>query len=137
MANAKAVGPHELPVERLKLRLNHDSTVFREAHRVMKLVWHQPEVPQRWQDAAIKVLHKNDRRTECGNYRGISLVAHAGKVFVKIVTTRIRPTAKRATYCRRISAGSAHTIRRQIWCSRFEGCKSSDGKRTYRCSCIS
>ena len=24
MANAKAVGPHELPVERLKLRLNHD-----------------------------------------------------------------------------------------------------------------
>ena len=28
-------------------------------------------------------------RAECGNYRGISLVAHAGKVLLKIVATRL------------------------------------------------
>ena len=28
-------------------------------------------------------------RTECGNYRGISLVAHAGEALLKIVTTRL------------------------------------------------
>ena len=99
MPNAKAVGAHELPVERLKLTLNHNSIVFRESHRVMKLVWHQREVPQRWQDAAIQVSHKNDRRIECRNYRGISLVAHAGMVFLKIVITRLRPTARQGTYC--------------------------------------
>ena len=65
MANAKAVGPDELPVELLKLGINHDPTVLLEFHREIKLVWHQREVPQ--QDAAIKVLHKKDR-TECGNY---------------------------------------------------------------------
>ena len=37
----------------------------------------------------IKVLHKKKDRTECGNYRGISLVAHAGKVLLKIVATRL------------------------------------------------
>ena len=87
MANAKAVGPDELPVELLKLGKSHDPTVLREFHGVIKLVWHQREVPQRWRDAVIKVLHKD--RTECGNLRGISLVAHAGKVLLKVVATRL------------------------------------------------
>ena len=39
MANAKALGPDELQVELLKLGRNHDPTVLREFHRVMKLVW--------------------------------------------------------------------------------------------------
>ena len=89
MANAKTVGPNELSVELLKLGINHDPTVLREFHRVIKLVGHQREVPQRWRDAVINVLHKRKDRTECGNYRGISLVAHAGKVLLKIVATRL------------------------------------------------
>lgn len=30
-------------------------------------------------DATIKVLRKKEGGSECGNYRGISVVAHAGK----------------------------------------------------------
>ena len=89
MANAKAVGPDELPVELLKLGINHAPTVLREFHRVIKLVWHQREVPQRWRDAVIKVLHKRKDRAECGNHRGISLVTHASKVLLKIVPTKL------------------------------------------------
>ena len=89
MANAKAVGPDELPVELLELGINNDPTVLRGFQRVIKLVWHQREVPQRWRDAVIKVLHKKKDRTECGNYRSISLVARAGKVLLKIVAMRL------------------------------------------------
>ena len=88
MTNSGAVGPDELPVELLKLRINHDPTVLREFHQAIKLMWHQREVPQRWRDAVIKVLHKKDR-AECGNYRGISLVTPAGKALLKIVATRL------------------------------------------------
>ena len=35
------------------------------------------------------VLHKKKDRTEGGNYRGISLVAHAGKILLKIVARRL------------------------------------------------
>ena len=35
------------------------------------------------------VLHKNKDRIECGNYRGISLVAHAGKILLKIIARRL------------------------------------------------
>ena len=101
MANAKAVGPDELPVELLKLGINNDPTVLRVFHLVIKRVWHQREVPKRWRDAVIKVLHKKKDRFECGNYRGISLVAHAGKVLLKIVATRL------SAYCEELAAGRA------------------------------
>ena len=35
------------------------------------------------------VLHEKKDRTECGNYRGISLVAHAGDILLKIITHRL------------------------------------------------
>ena len=41
------------------------------------------------------VIHKKDR-TECGNYRGISLVAHAGKILLKINARRL------SEYCERV-----------------------------------
>ena len=46
-------------------------------------------MPQQWKDAIIMVLHKNEDRTECGNYRGISLVAYAGKILLKTIVRRL------------------------------------------------
>ena len=42
------------------------------------------------------VLHKKKDRTECGNYRGISLIAHAGKILLKIIARRL------SEYCERV-----------------------------------
>ena len=88
MANAKAVVPDGLPAE-LKLRLQQDRTILRELHRLTILIWRQGKVPQQWKDAVITVLHKKGDKTECGNYRGISLVSHAGKVFLKVAARRL------------------------------------------------
>ena len=52
-------------------------------------------VPQQWKDATIKVLHKKNGRPECGNCRGISLVAHDGKVLLKVIADRL------SDYCER------------------------------------
>ena len=52
-------------------------------------------MPQQRKDATIKVLHMKKDRTECGNYRGISLVAHAGKVLLKVIAGRL------SDYCER------------------------------------
>ena len=52
-------------------------------------------MPQQWRDAIIMALHKKKNRTECGNYRGISLVAHAGKILFKIVARRISENCER------------------------------------------
>ena len=73
MANAKAVGPDGLPAELLRLGLQQDRTILRELHRLTIIIWRQGKVPQQWKDAVITVLHKKGDKTECGNYRGISL----------------------------------------------------------------
>ena len=53
-------------------------------------------MPQQWKDAIIMVLHKKKDRTEYGNYRGISLVAHAGKILLKTIARRL------SEYCERV-----------------------------------
>ena len=47
------------------------------------------EVPQQWKDTTIKVLHAKKERSDCNNYREISLFAHSGKVLLKIVASRL------------------------------------------------
>ena len=89
MTNAKAVGPDGLPAELLKLGLQQDQTIQLKLHRLTTLIWRQGKAPQQWKDAVITVLHKKGDKTECGNYRGISLVSHAGKVRFKVVARRL------------------------------------------------
>ena len=89
MANAKAVGPDGLPAKLLKLGLHQARTILLELHRLTILIWREGKVPQQWKDAVITVLHKKGDKTECGNYRGISLVSLAGKVLLKVVARRL------------------------------------------------
>ena len=88
MMNAKAVGPDGLPVEFLKFGLQQDRAILLEFYRVIPFIWRERKVPQRWKDAVITVLHKKGDKMECQNYRGISLVSHAGKALLKVVSKR-------------------------------------------------
>ena len=94
MANEKAAGPNGLPAELLKLGLQQDRTILLEFHRLTTLIWREGKVPQQWKDAFITVLHKKGDKTECGNYRGISLVSHAGKAPLKVIARRL------SAYCK-------------------------------------
>ena len=57
-------------------------------HSIVVAVWQQEVVPQEWKDAIITMLFKKGDPYECGNFRGISLGAHAGKV-LKVVAMRL------------------------------------------------
>ena len=97
MANGKAVGSDEVSVELFKITLNEDPALRqRLLDIVVRIGGGGDEVPQQWKDAIIMVLHKKKDRTECGNYRGISLVAHAGKILLKIIARRL------SEYCERV-----------------------------------
>ena len=94
MANAKTVKRDELRVKLPKREPSHGPTVLQEFHWVTKLLWHQRKASQRLRDAVIKGLHKTNGETECGNYHSISLVAHAVRILLKIVATRL------SAYCK-------------------------------------
>ena len=50
-------------------------------HRWINKIWEEGHVPQVWKDANIVTIYKKGDRTECGNYRGISLLSAVGKIF--------------------------------------------------------
>ena len=81
---------NSLPVELLKLDdLNREPVVHRHFHAIRVRMWKREEIPLEWKDATIKVLHTKSDRSDCNNFRGISLVSHAGKVLLKIVANRL------------------------------------------------
>jgi hypothetical protein len=68
-----------------------DSSI-RWLHRIFNVAWKQQIVPIDWQQAIITPLWKNKgSRRDCTQYRGISLLSHAGKMYVKLLESRLRP----------------------------------------------
>ena len=96
LANGKAVRPDEVSVELDKIPLNGDPALRRRLLDIVGCIRRGGEVPQQWKDASIMTLHKKKDQAECGNYRGISLVAHAGKMLLKIIARRL------SKYCERV-----------------------------------
>ena len=96
LANGKAVGPDGVSVELFKITLNGDLALRRRLLDVVFRIWRGGEVPQQWKDAIIMALRKKKDRTECGNYKGISLVARAGKIMLNILARRL------SEYCERV-----------------------------------
>ena len=96
LANGKAVGPDGVSVELFKITLNGDPALRRRLLDVVVRIWRGGEVPQQWKEVISMVRHKKRDRTECANYRGISLVAHAGKLLLKTIARRL------SEYCERV-----------------------------------
>ena len=89
LANGKAVGADGVSAELFKFTLNGDPALRWRLLDIVVCIWREGEVPQQWKVTIIMVLHKKKDRTECGNYRGFSLVAHAGKILLKIIARRL------------------------------------------------
>ena len=123
IANAKAVGTAGLPAELLKLGLQQDRTILLELYRLTTLIWREGKVSQQWKDAVITLLHKKGDKTECGNYRGISLVLHAGKVLLKVVARRLNAYCEAKGILPEEQCGFDRIARPRKLCLWFAGCR--------------
>ena len=68
-------------------------------------IWHDEVIPQQLKYASIIRLYKKGNRQLCDNYRGISLLAIAGKRFARMLLNRMIVHLKKA-YFRRFNAAS-------------------------------
>ncbi len=64
-------------------------------HGVFLRVWEEGRVPTQWRDAEMIPLPKKGDLTSCDNWRGISLLAVAGKAFARLLNHRLRHLAER------------------------------------------
>jgi hypothetical protein len=66
-------------------------TLCSKIHRLICSVWNKEELPQQWKESSIKPIHKKGDKTDCNNYRGISLLSTAYKILSNIILARLTP----------------------------------------------
>ena len=58
--------------------------------RLCNMVFESGVVPEDWRSAEIVPLYKSKgERTECSNYRGISLLSVVGKIYAGMLVNRV------------------------------------------------
>ncbi|CAE1314799.1 unnamed protein product [Acanthosepion pharaonis] len=85
--NNKAAGEDGLPAELYKSCPN---LMARCLHPMLDAVWRSEQLPQDWSDAILLPFYKKGNCHNCRNYKGISLINVASKIFSIIVLCRFQ-----------------------------------------------
>jgi len=91
MRNKKAAGEDDVAPELVKAL---DETNLQELSSILRQCWGKP--PSEWRDAVIVPIHKGGKKPKANtdNYRGIALLAVIGKLFTRVIATRIKAWAE-------------------------------------------
>ena len=92
MKNNKAAGPDNIPAEIFK---SGGPILHSQIHQLIVKIWNTEEIPNDFKDGIITTIYKKKGdRSNCGNYRGITLLSIAGKILTRILNTRLTPLAE-------------------------------------------
>jgi hypothetical protein len=86
----KSVGVDQIPAELIQAG---GKILGSETHNLIKLVWNKEELPHQSKESIVVPIHKKGDKTDCSNYRGISLLSNSYKTLSNILFSRLTPTA--------------------------------------------
>ena len=87
----KSPGIDEIPAELIKAG---GGTICGEIHKLITSIWKKEKLPEEWKKSIILPIHKKGNKTDCNNYRGISLLPTTYKILSNILFSRLTPYAK-------------------------------------------
>ena len=86
LKNKKAVGPDSISNEMIKTSI---PTMLPILKRLYNQILKQGIFPNGWNTDFLSPIHKNGAKDDPNNYRGISVSSCIGKLFCRIINTRI------------------------------------------------
>jgi len=87
----KSPGIDQIPAELIK---TGGRTIRCAIHKLIIAIWNKEELPEEWKKSVIVPIHKKGDKTECNNYRGISLLPITYKILSSILLSRLIPYAE-------------------------------------------
>jgi len=87
----KSPGIDQTPAELIKAG---GRTIFLEIHIIITSVWKKEKLHKEWKESIIIPIRKKGDKSDCSNYRGISLLPTTYKVLSNILLSRFIPYAK-------------------------------------------
>jgi hypothetical protein len=67
----KLPGNDEIPTELIQAG---GETLLSAIYKLINSVWNKEQLPDQWKESIIVPVHKKGDKTDCNNYRGISLL---------------------------------------------------------------
>jgi len=87
----KSPGTDQIPAEMIKAG---GRTIRHEIHKLIISIWNKEELPEEWKESIIVHIYKKGDKTDCSNYRGISLFPSMYKILSNILLSRLTPHAE-------------------------------------------
>ena len=66
-------------------------TIRREIYKLIISIWNKERMPEEWKESIIVPIYKKGDKTDCNNYRGISLLPTTYKILSNILLSRLSP----------------------------------------------
>jgi len=87
----KSPGIDQIPAELVK---TGGRTICLEFHKLITSILKKEKLPEEWKESIIVPIHTKGDKTDCNNYRGISLLPTTYKILSSILLSRLIPYAK-------------------------------------------
>jgi hypothetical protein len=83
-----SAGSDQIPTELIKAG---GETLRSDIHKLINSIWNKEELPDQWRQSVIITVYKKGDKTDCGNYRTISLLSTSYKILSNLVLSELSP----------------------------------------------
>jgi hypothetical protein len=87
----KSPGTDQIPAELIKEGVR---TIRCAIHKFIISIWNKEDLPEEWKESFIVPIYIKGDKTDCNNYRGISLLPTTYKILSTILLSRLIPYAQ-------------------------------------------
>jgi hypothetical protein len=87
----KSPGIVQIPAELIKAG---GRTIRSKIHKLINSIWNKEELLEQWKQSIFVPIYKKGDKTDCSNYRGISLLSTTYKILSNILLSRLTPYAE-------------------------------------------
>jgi hypothetical protein len=84
----KSLGSDQIPAEQIQAG---SEILLSAIHKCINSVWNREELPDQWKESIIVPIHKMGDKSDCNNYRGISLLSTSYNILSNILFSRLSP----------------------------------------------
>ena len=86
----KSPGTDQIPAQLIKAG---GRIIYYEIHNLIISIWNKEELPEEWKEMITVPIYKKGNKTDCCNYRHISLLPMTYKILSNILPSRLTPHA--------------------------------------------